>query len=68
MARGNTRRYYFNHESMKISEEENIAHGKDILPFQLDFRTCGSSGEARCVYSPQMFNEKTYSLTDLAMF
>ena len=36
-ARGNTRRYYFNRESMKISEEENIAHGKDILPFQLDF-------------------------------
>jgi hypothetical protein len=36
-ARGNTRRYYFNRGSMKISERENIAHGKDILPFQLDF-------------------------------
>jgi hypothetical protein len=33
MARGETRRFVIRLNS----EEENIAHGKDILPFQLDF-------------------------------
>jgi hypothetical protein len=33
MAHGETRRFVIRLNS----EEENIAHGKDILPFQLDF-------------------------------
>jgi hypothetical protein len=40
-----------------ISEEENIAHGKDILPFQLDFPHMRfERDEAGCVSSPQIFS------------
>jgi hypothetical protein len=38
----------------EISEGENGTHGEDILPLQLELRTCGSSvGEAMMRFSLQ---------------
>jgi len=39
----------------KNSEEGNIAHGNDVLPFQLDYCSSSSSVvvEARLCYSPR---------------